>query len=335
MVFVTGGTGLLGTHVLIELLVRGEKIRALRRSVARSEKVRKIFSHYFGEGADVEFDKIEWVDGNVLDLLSIREGMKDCQVVYHCAAMVSFVAGDFQQLIKINKEGTANVVNTALDAGIDHLCYISSTAAIGKPPGKEMLDESDRWLRAKEHSNYSVSKHLAEMEVFRGIEEGLNAVIVNPGVIFGPGDWNESSLTIFKAGKKGMRLYSTGGNAFVDARDVAKVTAELSAKRIFNDRFLVISENVSFRTVFTMISEKFGTAPPTIRARKWMTDIAWRIEAFLRFFIGKTPRLTRETARGAMRTTRYSNQKIRERINYTFITVEQSISDTVKFFQRD
>jgi dihydroflavonol-4-reductase len=259
--------------------------------------------------------------------------MQGCSVVYHCAALVSFRRRDFRKLVKLNKEGTANVVNVCLGAGIDHLCYVSSTAAIGRSATKTVYDETNKWITAPENSGYAISKYSAENEVWRGVEEGLNAVIVNPSVILGPGNWNESSLSIFKVVKKGLKFYTPGMNAFVDARDVAFALAELSEKRIFNDRFLVIAENLKYKDLFEKIAKAFGVKGPSVEAKPWMAALAWRLEAFLSLF-GKKQNITRETARSSMSTTQYSNEKIKARIGMKFYAMDDTVENAVKFFNQ-
>jgi nucleoside-diphosphate-sugar epimerase len=335
MIFVTGGTGLLGTHVLVELLRRDKKIRALYRSENRLNQVKKSFDHYFGTQSKAKFNQITWVKGDILDISSLQEHIKGCSVVYHCAALVSFRKKDFKKLMKINKEGTANVVNVALSLNVDHLCYVSSTAAIGRQENKEFYDENNKWTNSRENSNYAISKYSGEQEVWRGVEEGLNAVIVNPSVILGVGDWNESSLSIFKVVYKGLKFYTNGINAFVDARDVAYIMCELSDKAIFNTRFLTISENVSFKHLFTLIANEFGTKAPSIQVKKWMAGLAWRIEGLLAFLFGKKQNITQETARSSMAVTKYSNEKVKKALNYEFIPLADTVKHAVNYFKKE
>lgn len=334
MIFVTGGTGLLGSHVLVELTKRGKKIRALKRKTSNMEQLKRTFTHYFHEQGNENFNKIEWVEGDILDVVSLEEGMRGCDTVYHCAALVSFKKRDFKNLMKINKTGTANVVNVSLHLGVDLFCHVSSTAAIGRSDTKTFYDETNKWVNTKENSNYAVSKYSAENEVWRGKEEGLDVVIINPCVILGIGNWDESSLSIFKVVKKGLKFYTTGANAFVDARDVAYVFCELAERRIINERFLVVSENVSFKVIFEKIAAAFGVKPPSIRVRKWMVGIAWRLEGILAFLFGKKQNITRETARSSMMTTKYSNEKIKAALDYEFISIEASIDHAVTYFEQ-
>lgn len=333
MIFVTGGTGLLGAHVLKELSAGGKKIRALKRSSSDLDLVLKVFQFYNAEEAQAWFDAIDWVDGDVNDITSLDDAMKGCEVVYHCAAMVSFLKKDFKKMMKVNVEGTANIVNVALSHGIDHLVYCSSTAAIGRTDREKVLDETNKWVPHKRNSNYAVSKFTAEKEVWRGVEEGLDAVIVNPSVILGVGDWNDSSISIFKVVKEGLKFYTPGANAFVDARDVASIMAQLSERRIFNERFLCVSENVSFKQVFDHIARAFAVKPPSILVNKWMAGLAWRVEGLLRVLFGRKQNITKETARSAMNTSRYSNQKIKDAIGYDFIPIQQSVEDASKFWK--
>jgi dihydroflavonol-4-reductase len=334
MIFVTGSTGLLGTHVLAELTKRGHSIRALRRKNSDISNVEKVFAFYFGPEADSLLKKITWVEGDITDVVSLEKGMKGCDVVYHCAALVSFKRRDFKKLIKLNKEGTANVVNVCLSLNINHLCYVSSTAAVGRSSIKTMYDETNKWITDPDNSGYAISKYSAENEVWRGIEEGLNAVIVNPCVILGPGNWNESSLSIFKVIKKGLRFYTPGANAFVDARDVAFTLAELSERKIFNERFLVIGENLKYKTLFDKIAAAFNVKGPSMEAKPWMAALVWRIEGVLAFLFGKKQNITRETARSSMNTVMYSNEKIKTRIGMEFHSMDEVIQNAVNYFSQ-
>jgi dihydroflavonol-4-reductase len=332
MVFVTGGTGALGTHILLELLSRGKRVRALKRPTSNLDQVKSVFDFYLNEKAESEFNKIEWVEGDVLDITSLEEGIQGCSEVYHCAAMVSFLRRDFSKMWQVNKVGTANVVNVCIDFGIETLCHISSTAAIGKPADVEEYNEDHKWVKSPSNSNYAVTKRSAEMEVFRGANEGLNVVILNPSVILGPGNWNESSLTIFKVVKKGLRFFTPGMNAFVDARDVANAATELVEQKVYNERFLVISENVYFKDLFNMIADSFNVKRPKTLVKPWMAGIAWRLQSLLRFLFGRKQNITKESARSAMSVTKYSNKKLKEKLNFQFIPIEESISNAVKYY---
>jgi nucleoside-diphosphate-sugar epimerase len=333
MVFVTGGTGLLGAHVLLELLSRGKDVRALKRSNSDVEKMKSVFAFYLNSRAQVEFNKITWVDGDLLDISSLEEAIDGCSEVFHCAAKVSFIKKDFDEMWRVNKIGTENIVNVCLAKKVAHLCYISSTATIGKNQEHPLNTEKDKWIKEKDNSNYSVTKYSAEMEVWRGIEEGLKAVILNPSVILGPGNWNESSISIFKVIKKRLKFYTSGENAFVDARDVATIAVELTDRRAHAERYLVVAENMTFKDLFNLIAQKFKVKPPSVLVKPWMARLAWKTEGILRFLFQRKQNITRETARSSMSINRYSNEKVKAALNFQFISVENSVINAVKYFE--
>lgn len=331
MVFLTGGTGLLGSHLLIELLKRGKSVRALKRQTSDLTNVKQIFSYYVGEQANTLFDSIEWVNGDINDITSLKTIMADCDEVYHCAGYVSFYRKDFEKLMKINKEGTANLVNISLASGVKKFSYVSSTAAIGRDKKGGEYTENSKWVTSVENSNYAVSKYSGEMEVWRGQEEGLNTSIVNPSVILGAGDWEEGSLTLLKNVKKGLKFYTEGVNAFVDARDVAFCMVELMEQNSFNNRFLTISENVCFRDLFFMIADELQVKRASIKVSPWLAGLAWRIESLKSAIFGIRPKITRETTRSAMSISKYSNTKITKEINHQFIPIAEAIKNSVAY----
>jgi len=329
MIFVTGGTGVLGAHLLVELSKYEEPIRALKRASSNLSMVKDIFTFY--QGNDVNFNKIEWVDGDILNVPSLETQMCGCQTVYHCAGNVSFDRRDFQKLIKTNKIGTANMVNIALTSHVKQFCHVSSTAAIGRQKKSDIYTEKQQWVTSSENSNYAVSKYAAEMEVWRGIEEGLNATIVNPCVILGAGYWTESSLAIFQSVKKGLKYYPSGQNAFVDARDVATSMVQLIHQNVMNERFLVTGENLKFKTLFDYIAKALQVKPPSIAAKKWLVALGWRLERMLAFVTFRRPKITKETARSAMGSSKYDHSKLQQALNFTFTPIENSVANAVAF----
>lgn len=331
MIFVTGGTGLLGSHLLIELSKRGLKIRALKRKSSDLTEVKNLFVYYLNDIDLTLFKQIEWVDGDINDVTTLPTLMKGSTTVYHCAGFVSFAKRDFKKLIQINKYGTANVVNTCIKLGIKNLSHVSSTAAIGRDAKQSVITEHNKWINSKSNSNYAVSKYLGEMEVWRGQEEGLNVSIVNPSVILGAGNWNDSSLTLFNSIKNGLKFYPTGTNAFVDARDVAFCMVELMDKKMFDKRFLTISENIKFKDLFDIIAHELKVNKPTIKAKPWMVSMAWRLEALKCFFTRQQPQITKETSASAMQNNTYSNQKIKTALNFKFIPIQQSVQNAVNY----
>lgn len=327
MVLVTGGTGLVGSHLLYELSQSPVKIRATYRNPEKRSMVRKLFD-YYSKGAPHRFDDIEWVQCDILDVLDLQDALVGIDMVYHCAALVSFHRGDFQRLIKVNREGTTNLVNLCLEHKIKKFGHISSTAAIGGTEGF-LVTEQTKWKVSPRTSGYAISKYGAEREVWRASEEGMDVVILNPSVIVGAGDWNESSLTIFRSVAKGLKFYTPGQNAFVDARDVARIFVHLMQSDWKNERFLCVSENVPFRTFLQMIAQNLGKKGPTISTPYWLMGLTWRIAGFVAFLTGSKPTITKETAKSAFSTMEYSNAKIRDAIDYTFIPVQDAIQNAI------
>jgi nucleoside-diphosphate-sugar epimerase len=328
MILVTGGTGLLGSHLLFKLASEGIKVNALVRDFDRIARVEKIFRYYHPENGEFFFKNINWLYGDILDVPSLEAAMRGCQYVYHCAGMVSFDRRDYFQLMKINRVGTANVVNVALSLGVKKLCHVSSTAAIGGEAEK-MLSEETEWKQGPETSGYAISKYSAEKEVWRGVEEGLNAVIVNPSVLFGSGNWNESSLTIFRTVEKGLKYYTPGKNAFVDARDVAEVMVKLMQSTIQNERFLCIAENVKFKDLTDLIGHQLGKPLVKKEAPEWAMGFVCKLAWLFSKFQGKRPTITLETARTAFKSMEYDNAKVCKALNFQFRPIEETIRNTI------
>lgn len=333
MILVTGATGLVGSHLLYELVLRGKKVRAIRRNRSSLTFVEQIFNWYNPTHATRLLQQIEWVEGDVLDIYSLEEALKGVEQVYHCAAVVSYHPADRHMMFKINIEGTANVVNACLEAGIKKLCHCSSIAAVGRPEKGNRVTEDLIWKTSKRHSNYAISKFGAEREVWRGTEEGLQAVIVNPSVIIGPGDPSRSSSRLYASVKKGLKFYTGGTTGFVDVRDVAKTMALLMESPVVNERFILNSENLPYQKLFALFAHHIGVKPPGIKAGAWLTAIAWRAEMIRGWLTGKKPLITRETARSANNSTRYSSVKIKKQLEYSFIPIQQAIGNTVAFYE--
>ncbi|MCW3071793.1 MAG: hypothetical protein JWO44_1683 [Bacteroidetes bacterium] len=335
LILVTGGTGLVGTHLLYELCSAGKKVCVLKRGSSNTANVRKVFSYYTSD-PDALLKNIEWRNASLLDVYSLLEAMEGITEIYHCAAMVSFESAHQDEMMRTNIEGTANLVNAALEKGIRKFCHVSSISALGRAENGGLTDEETFWKSSPDNSIYSISKYGAEREVWRASEEGLNAVIVNPSLIVGPGNWEQSSPNMFSKGYKGIKFYSSGINGFVDVRDVAKLMIRLMESNFSNQRFLINAENASFRHFFDLIHKGFNKAPSGIRAGKFLSSFAWRAEKFRSMLTGSAPLITRETARSAHRVSRFSNKKILEAFpDHQFISLEQSVSDTCKLFLKD
>jgi len=331
MVFVTGGTGFLGAHLLYQLLVNKAHIKALRRSNSNENLLRRVFGFYHKNPKDL-IDKIEWIEGDLLDIYSLEDILNDVSTIYHAAATVSFQPADKDIMMQTNIEGTANLVNIANEKKIKKFCHVSSIAAIGRADNDNTIDEETRWRASKRNSTYAVSKYGAEREVWRGIEEGLNAVIVNPSIILGPGEVNSGSGKLIKTMLDGLKFYTSGINGYVDVRDVVKAMILLVDSKISGERFILSAENLSYRELFEMIAEELGKSPPAYKASKWMGEVAWRIEHIKGKLTGTKPLITKETANTAVNIYRYSNHKITGQLDFQFIPIQQTIKEACEYY---
>jgi dihydroflavonol-4-reductase len=331
MIFVTGGTGLLGSNLLVELANTSDEITAIYRDKSKIARVETLFEKLDAQHGKTNFKKINWVYCDVLDVVSLEEAMQNAEYVFHCAALVSFRRRDFPQMMKINRRGTFNIVNLCLDLKVKKLIYVSSTAAVGKDQigEKSLVVETNKWVQSPQTSGYSISKYSAEKEVWRGVEEGLNAVIINPSVIFGPGSWSESSLTIFRTLASGLKFYTKGANAFVDVRDVVKAMLLLKDSDISGQNYLCTGTNISFRDLFRLISKKLAVKEPTIFANRFMCEIAWRLASLLALF-GKKATLTKESVQSSQAIVIYDSSKIKSALNFDFHSIEDTIDYTIK-----
>jgi nucleoside-diphosphate-sugar epimerase len=334
MILVTGGTGLVGSHLLFDLVRSGEIVRALKRENSSTELVKKVFSLYSPD-AEMLMEKIEWIIGDITDIYSLYEAMQDVEKVYHAAAIVSFHASDYNEMMKINIDGTANVVNACLHKKIKKLCFVSSIATLGRKDNEELIDEETHWKNSNTNSAYSISKYGAEREVWRGITEGLSAVIVNPSVIIGPGEWKKGSSQLFQQVWNGLRYYTHGMNGYVDVRDVVKCMIQLMDSEIENSRFVVSSENLDYLDLFSIIAEGLGKKKPSVKATAFLSQVACKAEWIRTKLTGKKPLITKETARTAFQRYQYSTEKIKKAIGIEFIPVKLSIQENCKQFLKD
>lgn len=329
MVLVSGATGFLGAYVTCYLLKQGRKVRAMKRSASSLKEFDYIYSLHFGAD-EAPRRLLEWTDADILDVPALQDAFKEVAEVYHCAAMVSFLQKDKEQMMKVNVEGTANMVNQSLEHGVKKFAHISSIAALGRTkPGEEVTEQS-KWTDSKHNTNYAISKYKAEKEVWRGVEEGLHAVIVNPGVILGSGEWSKGSCKLFHLAWKGMPFYTTGVNGYVDVRDVAAATVMLMDKEIFNERFILVSENVEMRRFMNEASEWFGKKKPTVEVKKTLATLGWIVDAIRSRLKGKYPTITKETANASLKKFYYSSRKITEKTGFTFMPVSKTIQDACK-----
>ncbi|HAN18862.1 MAG: hypothetical protein A2X13_07815 [Bacteroidetes bacterium GWC2_33_15] len=334
MILVTGATGLVGSHLLYQLVSKGEKVRAIIRDKNKIENVRKVFS-YYSQVPDQLIEKVDWYSGDVLDILALEKAFEGIHTVYHCAAIISFNNGSKKQLIQTNIQGTENVVTLCVENKIAKLCYVSSVAAVGSSENGEPITEDDMWIPSNDHSLYSISKFKSEMEVWRGIEEGLNAVIVNPSVILGPGFWNTGSGEIISRAAKGMLFYTEGITGFVDVRDVADAMIKLTESDIQGQRFILNSENCSYKDLFFMISDESGKKRPKFNTGKNLLALAWIADSLLSFFTFRKQKITKSIIKSSLNKSKYSNRKIKTTIEKEFIPIKETIRFTLEKFNEE
>ncbi|NHB69044.1 SDR family NAD(P)-dependent oxidoreductase [Perlabentimonas gracilis] len=329
MILVTGGTGLIGSHLLYQLCKQGKKVRALKRSSSNINLTQKLFRHYSTESPSL-FNQVQWVDGDVEDYQSLIDALQGVDEVYHCAAMVSFAKRDIQRMLEVNVGGTANMVDAALEVSVKRFCHVSSVASLGAPVRGNEVTEESIWGKSKGKSGYAVSKFRSEMEVWRGIELGLNATMVNPSVIVGPGRWDSGSGQIFGTLAKGFPFYTTGITGYVDVRDVVDSMVSAMDKQLWGRRFIINGENISHQKVFELIAKANGHKPPTIEVKPWMTAIAWRGAWLVGLITHKSPAITRDTANSGHSTTFYSSQRMKSELGVTPRTIAEAVRNTVK-----
>lgn len=327
MILVTGATGLLGSRLLFDLVSSGRKVRALKRPSSRMNCI----YHYFNDRQNL-LPNIEWVNADMNDLHSLQSALEGVTDIFHCAGKVSFQPHDQRKIHQINTEGTANLVNLALENKIRKFCHVSSIAAIGKNDATPIHSEDTPWSTMTFSTQYALSKYGAEREVWRGIAEGLNAVIVNPGLIIGPGNWKTDSSMLFRKVWQGLRFYTDGVNGLVDVRDVSSVMIRLMDSEIHSERFIVVAENVPLREVMNLIADSLKKPRPDIHAGPVLTRLAWRIEYIRSLIWRSNPVITRETARTAQSRSYYSNEKIKKALLHDFIPIANAIEQAAELF---
>ncbi len=338
MIFVTGGTGLVGAHLLFELTKAGKRVKALKRETSNLEQVLKTFS-YYTRNAQKRFNQIEWINGDILDYYSLEKILAGITEIYHCAAIVSFVSNERQQMISNNVEGTANLVNAAIQNEVKKICHVSSIAALGKSSNGTLVTEETNWIPSRKNSGYSESKFFSEVEIWRGIEEGLEAVIVNPSIIFGPANWESGSAKIFKTVYDGMKFYTKGITGFVDVNDVVKPMIQLMDDANFesskNQRYLLSAENLSYQDVFSQIADATKKPRPKIWASDFLLGFVWRAASFASWFTRKPSLITKEAATGRNAINRFDGSKITRSINYDYLPISESIKKTSRLLLKD
>lgn len=320
MILVTGGTGLVGSHLLQVLTQQALPVKAIYRGNTPPALLQ---------------DKVQWVQANLLDVVALENAFNNVTQVYHCAATVSFNPKRKQELHQTNIVGTANIVNACINNGVKKLVYVSSVAALGRIREDVAIDETMNWTEETGNSEYGKTKYLAEMEVWRGIAEGLQAVIVNPVIILGSADWNKGSTEIFQSAYKEFPWYTTGTTGFVDVQDVVKAMIALMNSTITAERFILSAATISYKEIFTLIAKAFNKKPPYKKVTPFIAALVWRIEAIKYFFTGKPPLLTRETTKTALTKASFNNKKLLQYLpNFTYTPLETTVARICKELQQ-
>tara|TARA_R110002051_G_scaffold234092_1_gene295680 strand:+ start:48359 stop:49366 length:1008 start_codon:yes stop_codon:yes gene_type:complete len=333
MVLVTGGTGLVGAHLLFELTKNGTAVKAICRATSDVQKVEKVFS-YYTEDYQIQYQKIQWIVADITNIPDLETAFEGITHVYHCAALISFDPKDFEQLHKVNCEGTANIVNLCIAKNIKKLCYVSSIATIGKNLNYEEVDEESEWTN-KDANVYALSKYYAEMEVWRGSQEGLSIVILNPGVIIGPGFWDTGSGKLYTTVTKEHRYYPPNGTGFVSVTDVVQLLVLAMNSDIDKERFITISENLKYKDVLDLIALELRLKPATQMLSFWQLEVLWRLDALGSFLFKRERKISKKMVASLRENKVYLNEKVRRFFDYKFEALQKSIAFTSEKFKQE
>ncbi len=325
MILVTGGTGLLGSHLLLKLVEAGHSVRAVHRKGSELKRVEKVFGYYRKDATEL-FNAIEWVVADINDIPALEIAFKNITHVYHAAALISFNPGDYKKLQKINPEGTANIVNLCSTNNVQKLCYASTIGAIGRSIDGSMASEETPWTPL-EANVYGLSKHAAEMEVWRGSQEGLPVVIVNPGVIVGPGFWDSGSGTLFTTARKTYGYYPPGGTGFISVHDVVTMMIELMESSIKNERYIAVAENWTYQKILGEITQELGIKPPTRELKFWQLEMGRWLDGLKNLFFKSGRTITKSHIRSLKNRQIFDNRKIKDELGFEF----SGLKDEIRF----
>ena len=334
MILVTGGSGLVGSHLLYFLTQTNDKIRAIYRSEKKIDKVRHVFS-YYTDDVETQFDKIEWIASDLNDIPSLSKSFEGITQVYHCAAFVSFDSSKDKEMRKINIEGTANIVNLCIANKVEKLCYVSSIAALGEQIESRPVDENTAWNPEADLSSYAITKYGGELEVWRATQEGIPAIIVNPGVIIGPGFWKSSSGAIFYRVYKGTKYFTSGSTGYVDIHDVVKPMIQLMSSMRKNERYVLVGENMSFENFLKLTASKLKKEPPKKSIGRGFLNFASKMDWVRSKLRNKRRRLPKSLVKSLVSKKSFSNQKVIDHLGYQFKPIEQSVEECAAFFIQD
>ncbi|MBT8261360.1 MAG: NAD-dependent epimerase/dehydratase family protein [Bacteroidia bacterium] len=334
MVLVTGGTGLVGSHLLYFLLKKGIDVRAIHRKSSKLEAVRRVFS-YYTKDADSLFDKIEWMEANITDIPALEDAFHGVTHVYHSAAYISFHPKHFRKLKKANIDGTANIVNLSLAHKVQKLCHVSSIATLGSTIDGSLISESTPWNPEEDNNVYAITKYGSEMEVWRGTQEGLDSVIINPGVIMGSGHWHSGSGAIVKMVAKGTKYYTEGGVSIVDVRDVVHAMIKLMDSDIINERFVLAGENITYKVLLSQLANSLGVSAPKKSISKWKLDGLRKLDWLSSKLSGSRRRLLKSTVDSMYKKSYYDGSKISKFVDFTYTNSEETLRRVGKNYLKD
>ena len=331
MYLITGGTGLIGSHLILELLKKGEQVRAIFRSEKSLDKVKNLFGYYSNE-PDALFEKIDWVQADINDIVALEHAFNGITHVYHCAALISFDPKQYQQLKKSNVEGTKNMVNLCIKYKVKKLGYVSSIAALGSSTKEEWITEETEWTN-KNATVYGLTKHRAELQVWRGSQEGLPVFIVNPGVVLGPGFWKSGSGTFFYYAAKANSYALPGGTGFIAVHDVISCMVQLMDSTIKNERFILVDENALYLDIVQRIAKSMGVSLPVKTLGRGKIELFWRLDWIRSKFFGKKRRLSKNMAKSLFKREQYDNSKIKKSLALEFSGLDPTIEFCSKRFK--
>lgn len=333
-ILVTGGTGLLGSHLIYSLISRGERVRATCRKSSNRDALKKIIGYYSGNQTEL-LKLVEWAECDLCDYDSVARAMEGAGKVYHCAAVVSFGKGDAEKILKNNVLGSSNIVRACLESNVEKLCHVSSVAALGASDGELSVNETKEWKAGNRYPAYWTSKHLSEDEVWKGISKGLKAVIVGPSIILGPGDWTRSSSAIFRSIGNGLIFYTDGIKAYVDVNDVVRVMMVLMESPVSGERFIVSGENLTNREFFTMVARSLGSVRPFIRVPRTLSSLVNPVVDLIQLATRNRSPLTRDILKAAWTKVGYDNSKVIRSTGISFTPISKSVEAIAAFYNAD
>ncbi|MEO9892165.1 NAD-dependent epimerase/dehydratase family protein [Aurantibacter sp.] len=330
MILVTGGTGLVGSHLLLKLVTNGKSVRAIHRKHSDLNHVLKIFSKYVDNAKEL-YQKIDWQEADINNIPALENAFKEITHVYHCAALISFDPKDYHKLKKSNVYGTANIVNLCLANNIKKLCYVSTIGTIGKSLNGKMNTEATDWSES-DANVYALMKQKAEMEVWRGSQEGLHVVIVNPGVIIGPTKWNQGSGSLFSTAYKELNFYPPGGTGFVTVNDVVNIMFQLMNNSIKNERFIVVAKNLSYQEILNKVTSALAKKSPKKELKLWQLKVL-RFADFCRSKItGKQRKITKNSIQSFKNRQHFDAGKVQKDLKFEFEDLTKTIDFTAECF---